>query len=260
MKMSGEQRIAASRTQVWASLNDPDVLRRCIPGCQSLSRESEHRMVATAEIKIGPIGARFNGAVELSDIDPTNSYTLTIEGNAGTVGFVKSIAKVRLVDDGAGTLLSYDVDAQVGGRLAQLGGPIIDATAKQLAARFFSQFGKLVGAPAEAPAAAVPGAAPAAAPGAPASPAYPGALPPMAAPARGTPVAWILAMVVAALVGYLIGHGQGAAPGSEWMGLAIGLLIVIVAAAGFEFGRRAAAPVVTLDARLLARLLQEPPA
>src|SRR3546814_13895437 len=93
-------------------------------------------MFATVEIKIGPIGARFNGAVELADINAPDSYTLIMEGQAGTVGFVKSIVKVQLKDDPAGTLLSWDADAQVGGRLAQLGGPIMDATSKPLAARF----------------------------------------------------------------------------------------------------------------------------
>jgi carbon monoxide dehydrogenase subunit G len=256
MQMTGQQRIPASRQQVWAGLYDPEVLKRCIPGCQSVTKESEERMVAAAEIKIGPIGARFKGSVTLSDIDPLNSYTMTIEGQGGTVGFVKSGAKVRLADDASGgTLLSYEVDAQVGGRLAQLGGPIIDATAKQMAGRFFQQFGSIVGAPPEAAAAAQPVAGAAA-------PAAAAARPPMAIPsaagapaARGTPVTWLLALAVAALVGYLIGHTQGGP--SDWMGLAIGLLVVIVAAAGFEFGRRAAAPIVTLDPALLARLSEE---
>src|SRR3546814_4856660 len=109
MKMSGEQRIAAARDKVWQALNDPDVLRRCIPGCQSLTKESDTRMVATVEIKIGPIGARFNGAVELADINAPDSYTLIMEGQAGTVGFVKSIVKVQLKDDPAGTLLSWEI-------------------------------------------------------------------------------------------------------------------------------------------------------
>lgn len=246
MQMTGQQRIPATRQQVWDGLYDPEVLRRCIPGCQSVTKEAEDRMRAAAEIKIGPIGARFTGTVALSDIDPLNSYTLTIEGQGGTVGFVKSIARVRLADaDGGATLLSYDLDAQVGGRLAQLGGPIMDATARQMAGRFFQQFGNVVGAPAEA------AAAPAVAARAPArAAAY------APAPATGLPMAWILALVVSALVGYLIGHAGNAQ--SDWMGLAIGLLTVIVAAAGFEFGRRAAAPVVTLDAALLARLLEEP--
>lgn len=247
MKMSGEQRIAASRDEVWKALNDPDVLKRCIPGCQSLTKESDTRMVATVEIKIGPIGARFNGAVELADINAPSSYTLIIEGQGGTVGSVKSIAKVQLGDDNGATVLSYDVDAQVSGRLAQLGGPIMDATAKQLAARFFGGFAKVF-APETETKKAVAAAAGGAAPG------YAAA----AAPARGSPVAWLLGIVVAALLGYLFGRGVGAeGVASEWAGIAIGLLLVIVGLLGFEYGRRTAAPVVTLDAKLLARLLSE---
>jgi len=245
MQMTGQQRIPASRQQVWDGLYDPEVLRRCIPGCQSVTKEAEDRMRAVAEIKIGPIGARFTGTVALSDIDPLNSYTLTIDGQGGTVGYVKSIAKVRLSDAGDGeTLLAYELDAQIGGRLAQLGGPIMDATAKQMAGRFFQQFGNVVGQPAEA----ATTAAGAVATRTPRSYAA-------APPSRGLPMAWILALTVAAMTGYLIGHSGNAQ--SDWMGLAIGLLTVIVAAAGFEFGRRAAAPVVTLDAALLARLLEE---
>jgi carbon monoxide dehydrogenase subunit G len=249
MQMTGQQRIPATRQQVWDGLYDPEVLRRCIPGCQSVTKESEERMRAAAEIKIGPIGARFTGTVTISDVDLLNSYTMAIEGQGGTVGFVKSIAKVKLADDGAGaTLLSYEVDAQVGGRLAQLGGPIMDATAKQLAGRFFQQFGVALGKPAEAGAQAA-GAAPVSSSGARTAYAPPSA-------SRGFPGAWMLALVVAILGGYQIGHAHGGGD-SEWMGLAIGLLVVIVAAAGFEFGRRAAAPVVTLDAALLARLIDE---
>ncbi|HTZ70137.1 MAG TPA: carbon monoxide dehydrogenase subunit G [Acetobacteraceae bacterium] len=243
--MTGNQRIAASPRLVWDALNDPDVLRRCIPGCQSLDKESDDRLRATVEIKIGPIGARFNGAVTLSDLDPPNGYTITGEGQGGTVGFAKGGAKVRLSEDGGGTLLSYDVDAQVGGRLAQLGGPIIDATAKQLAGKFFKQLGEIVG----APAAVMPVQSTAAV----ASVQSIGQAP---VPASRLPAAWILALVVAVLLGFLVGRGQGAAGGSDWLGLSIGLLVVTVAAAGFEFGRRTAAPVVMLDPALLARLVE----
>ena len=247
MQMAGEQRIAARRRQVWAALNDPEVLRRCIPGCQSLERESDTRLRAAVEVKIGPIGARFSGAVTLSDLDPPNGYTITGEGQGGTVGFAKGGAKVRRAEDGEATLLAYEVEAQVGGRLAQLGGPLIDATAKQLAAKFFQQFGEVV-----APAAAAP--APPASAGTGPQRSEPG---PARSPRGGVTVAWVLALCLAALVGYLVGHAQGG--GSEWMGLAIGLLLAGVAGAAFEAGRRSAAPVVVLDAGLLARLQREEP-
>lgn len=242
MRMSGEERIAAPRSRVWEALNDPEVLRQCIPGCQSLEKESADRLRAVVEVKIGPIGARFNGTVTLSDIDAPRSYTLSGEGQGGTVGSAKTAIKVRLAEEGNVTVLSYEVDATVGGRLAQLGGPLIDATAKQFAGKFFRKFGELLtGTP----------AAPATLQSIPVSPA------PMARPASssGLPVAWILALAVSALVGFLVGRAQGDG-GSDWMGIALGLLIVIVAAAGFEFGRRSAAPQVVLDAALLERLLR----
>jgi carbon monoxide dehydrogenase subunit G len=240
--MTGEQRIAASRERVWEALNDPAILRQCIPGCQSLDKEADGRLKAIVEIRIGPIGARFNGAVTLSDLDPPNAYTITGEGQAGTVGFAKGGAKVRLVDDKGGTLLSYEVDAQVGGRLAQLGGPIIDATAKQLAGKFFEKFEAIVGGQ------SLPVKPGAGAGGTPLSSPHAGAAP------RGWPVAWILALVVAALTGFLVGRGQAGASGSDWMGLSIGLLVAVMAVAGYAFGRRSAAPVVVLDPALLARL------
>jgi hypothetical protein len=176
---------------------------------------------------------------------------MTLEGQGGTVGFVKGGVKVRLAaDNNGGTLLSYEVDVQVGGRLAQLGGPIVDATAKQLAAGFFQQLESSVGKPVEPAVLAEPAVT------APAGSQIPTPTPLAYTPlSRGFPVAWVLALVVASLVGYLIGHAQGGE--SDWMGLAIGLLLVIVAAAGFEFGRRTAAPVVVLDPSLLARLTEE---
>jgi carbon monoxide dehydrogenase subunit G len=261
MRMTGEERIAAPRAQVWEALNDPEALRQCIPGCQSLDREAADRLRAVVEVKIGPIGARFNSVVTLSDIQPPHSYVLTVEGQGGTVGSAKSNIRVRLADDPNGTLLAYEVHAQVGGRLAQLGGPLIDATARQLAGKFFKRFGELIGGPPQiAAGASAPGT------GAPETPhAFPpGTVTPTApsvaagATARGSferlPVAWVLALVVAALVGFLIGRGQSTG-GSDWMGLAIGLLVVIVAAAGFEFGRRTATSQIVLDEALLRRLL-----
>ena len=246
MQISGQESIAASRQQVWDSLLDPETLKRCIPGCQSLIRESDTQMRVIAEIKIGPIGARFNALVTRTDIIPLQGYTMQIDGQGGTVGFVKSQAKLRLSDDGHGkTLLGYDVEAEVGGRLAQLGGPILDATSKQLSGRFFRQLGVVLGGPpAEAGVALQPQAASAP------------LQRPAAVAASGLPVAWVLALCVATLVGYLVGHAGSAAHGSDWMGLAIGLLVVIVAAAGFEFGKRSA-PLVMIDPSALARLLEE---
>ena len=137
--------ITASRERVWEALNDPEVLRQSIPGCQTLERESEDQLKATVVIKIGPIGARFAGLVTLSELDPPNAYKIAGEGQAGVAGFAKGGASVRLEDESGGTLLTYKVEAQVGGRLAQLGGAMIEATAKQLAGAFFERFGRIVG-------------------------------------------------------------------------------------------------------------------
>ena len=253
MQMTGQQKIPAPSNRVWDALYDPEVLRRCIPGCQSLTKESDERMRAAADIRIGPIGARFLGTVTLSDVDPPRGCTMTIEGRGGTVGFVRSGARVRLADDGSGgTLLSYEVDAEVGGRLAQLGGPLVDAAARQLAGKFFEQFSAAVGTTAEEPAKPAAIAAERAAP----SPPVAAAARIPAPAARGTPAAWILAVAFAALLGYLVGHaGRGGA--ADWMGIAIGLLLLVIGAVSFELGRRAVAPVLTLDATVLARLIEE---
>ena len=140
MDMTGERRILASRQVVWDALNDPAVLKASIPGCESLEKLSDNEMKATAAVKIGPIAARFSGRVELSDIDAPNGYTISGEGQGGVAGFAKGGAKVRLDDDGPGTVLHYDVKAQVGGKIAQLGARLIDATAKQMADSFFDRF------------------------------------------------------------------------------------------------------------------------
>jgi carbon monoxide dehydrogenase subunit G len=157
MDMTGERRIPAPRQTVWEALNDTTTLKASIPGCESLEKTGDNQMKAVAAVKLGPISARFNGAVTLSDINPPNSYTITGEGQGGVAGFAKGGAKVFLTDDGAATLLKYEVNAQVGGKLAQLGARLIDATAKQMAEQFFTKFSdevrKLV--PAESAPAAV---------------------------------------------------------------------------------------------------------
>jgi carbon monoxide dehydrogenase subunit G len=140
MDMTGERRIAAPRQTVWIALNDPAVLKTSIPGCESLEKTSDTDMKATASVKIGPISARFSGKVQLLDLDPPTSYRIEGEGQGGVAGFAKGGAVVRLADDGDGTLLTYDVKAQVGGKIAQLGARLIDATAKQMADAFFNRF------------------------------------------------------------------------------------------------------------------------
>jgi uncharacterized protein len=144
MDMTGERRIAAPRQTVWTALNDPAVLKVSIPGCESLEKTSDTDLRATAAVKIGPIAARFAGKVQLLDLDPPASYRIEGEGQGGVAGFAKGGAVVHLAEDGDGTLLSYEVKAQVGGKIAQLGARLIDATAKQMADAFFSRFAEEV--------------------------------------------------------------------------------------------------------------------
>ena len=130
MELTGQQLINASREKVYAALNDPDVLRQCIPGCEELNKTSDTEMDATVSIKVGPVKAKFKGAVELTNLNPPESYTIVGEGKGGAAGFAKGGAKVRLSDlDDGGTRLEYDVEASVGGKLAQLGGSLQAASA-----------------------------------------------------------------------------------------------------------------------------------
>jgi uncharacterized protein len=144
MEMHGEERIVAPRQVVWEALNDPDVLRECIPGCQDLEKTSDNEMAATVKIKIGPVSAKFSGEVTLENINAPESYTISGEGKGGIAGFAKGGADVRLADEGDETLLTYDVKAQVGGKLAQLGSRLIDSTSKKLAGQFFTRFNEIV--------------------------------------------------------------------------------------------------------------------
>ena len=146
MEMNGEYRIPASREKVWEALNDPEVLKDCIPGCQSLERRSPTEMSAKVVAKVGPVRATFTGDVTFSNIDPPNGYTITGEGKGGVAGFAKGGADVKLAADGAETILTYTAKAQVGGKLAQVGGRLIDATSKQMADEFFGAFAKRLGA------------------------------------------------------------------------------------------------------------------
>jgi uncharacterized protein len=147
MKITGEQTIAAKPEQVWMALNDPEVLRQSIPGCKSLEKSAGNAFKATIETKVGPIKALFNGDVELSDLDPPNGYTLSGRGSAGSMGNAKGSARVRLVPDGSGTKLTYDVDADVTGKFAQLGSRLIQGAANLLAEQFFTRFGEIVAPP-----------------------------------------------------------------------------------------------------------------
>jgi hypothetical protein len=140
MDMTGERLIAAPRAKVWAALNDPQMLKDCIPGCDSIEKTSETQMKATASIKLGPVSAKFSGKLNLSDLDPPSGYKISGEGQGGAAGFAKGGAEVRLAEQPGGTLLSYTVQAQVGGKLAQVGGRLIDATAKSMADQFFKKF------------------------------------------------------------------------------------------------------------------------
>ena len=144
MQMNDSQRIPASREKVWTALNDPEVLKQCIPGCQSLEASGPNEMTATVVLRVGPVKATFGGKVTLSDLDPPNGYKISGEGEGGVAGFAKGGATVALADKDGGTLLSYNVEAQIGGKLAQLGQRLINGTAKKLADEFFANFAKAV--------------------------------------------------------------------------------------------------------------------
>ena len=168
MDMTGEFHIAAPKEAVWKALNDSDVLRQCIPGCEELLKASDNEFTAKVTVRVGPVKARFAGKVTLSDLDPPNGYKITGEGQGGAAGFANGGAEVRLETDGDGTLLKYNVNASIGGKLAQIGARLIDGTARKLADEFFGTFASLVAASAAAAAPAV-AVAPAPAGGVPAA-------------------------------------------------------------------------------------------
>ncbi|MCO5732651.1 carbon monoxide dehydrogenase subunit G [Rhizobium sp. SSA_523] len=147
MEIKGEERIAAPRRVVWEALNDPVILQQCIPGCQSLEQRSPTELAATVKLKIGPVSASFQGEVTLSDINPPQSYRISGEGKGGIAGFAKGFADVVLTEEGEQTLLSYSADAQVGGKLAQLGSRLIGSTSQKLAQQFFANFNEALSQP-----------------------------------------------------------------------------------------------------------------
>jgi carbon monoxide dehydrogenase subunit G len=147
LNMEGEERIEAPIQKVWEALNDPAVLKGCIPGCQTLEKTADNELAATVVLKIGPIKATFNGAVTLSNLNPPSGYTISGEGKGGVAGFAKGGADVTLVEDGPGTtVLKYTAKADVGGKIAQLGSRLIESTSKKLAGEFFSTFNQTVSA------------------------------------------------------------------------------------------------------------------
>ena len=146
MELTGEQMIAAPRQKVWAALNDPEVLRQSIDGCEAFDRTSDTSFAARVVARIGPVRAGFGGAVTLTEIDPPNGYVLVGEGTGAGAGFARGQARVRLTEVGGGaTRLSYEVRAEVGGKLAQIGARLIDQTARRLADDFFMSFAAIVG-------------------------------------------------------------------------------------------------------------------
>jgi carbon monoxide dehydrogenase subunit G len=154
MEMSGEQLIPASQADTWAALNDPQVLQACVPGCESLDRIADNEYQVLMVARIGPVSAKFKGKLSLSDLNPPHSYAIAFEGQGGAAGFGKGSAQVQLAPDGEGTRLSYQVKANVGGKLAQIGSRLVDAAAKKISQDFFNAFNEKVGALHGAPAAA----------------------------------------------------------------------------------------------------------
>ncbi len=188
MDLTGEYHIPAPRERVWDALNDPAVLESCIPGIETLEKTSDTAFEATVSAKVGPVKAKFAGAVTLSNLDPPNGYTISGEGKGGAAGFAKGGADVALSDtDDGGTLLAYKAQVQVGGKLAQIGSRLVAGTAKKMADDFFGRFAETVGGETEPSA---PETAPAPAPTAPA-----------AGATRGVrPAYWITVLVIAAIV------------------------------------------------------------
>jgi uncharacterized protein len=140
MTMTGEVQLPAKRDVVWQKLNDVEVLKACIPGCEELNKDSDTEFRAIATTKIGPVKARFKGRVQLTDLDPPNGYRISGEGDGGVAGFAKGGATVNLTDKDGGTLLTYNVEAQIGGKLAQLGQRLVNGAAKKVADEFFRNF------------------------------------------------------------------------------------------------------------------------
>lgn len=203
MELKGQQRIAAPRQKVWQSLNDPNVLKACIPGCESLTQDGDSAFDAVVRAKVGPVRAKFSGRVELSDIRPPESYRISGQGKGGAAGVAKGSAQVSLAEDGDATLLDYVVTADVGGKLAQVGSRLVQSTANKYATDFFARFGDIV--TGAVPLEALAGEAPV--PAKAAAPAVTAAVPPAAADANTAHLRrlnWALLALVAVLIGYIL--------------------------------------------------------
>jgi carbon monoxide dehydrogenase subunit G len=204
MDLTGEYRIPAPRETVWAALNNAEILKACIPGCEELTKTSDTELVAKVVAKIGPVKAAFGGKVTLSDLDPPNGYTISGEGQGGAAGFAKGGAKVRLepADGGTATVLHYAADAQIGGKLAQIGSRLVEGTAKKLADEFFAAFAvQAAGSAPAAPATEQPAAQPLAGEAV----SQPAPIVPSATSGGLSPVLWItgLVVIVAAILAFV---------------------------------------------------------
>lgn len=261
MEMTGQKLIPETREMVWKALNDPGILRNCIPGCQSLEKTSDTEMVASATIRVGPVSAKFGGKVSLSELNAPVSYRITGEGQGGVAGFAKGGAFISLDEVEGGTMLNYSVDAQVGGKLAQLGGRLIDATAKKMSEAFFEKFaaeirrqyhGEGDAAPASTgsspvTAAATTGPTPDSYPGQPPMAHWPAPypyppMPPAPTPASGSRIVTIAALAVAAVFAFLWLTERQGTPSplpnqslSPEFGTAVQLILIV--AVGYLFGR-----------------------
>jgi carbon monoxide dehydrogenase subunit G len=184
MEMQGSRQLAVTQQQGWDALNDPEVLKACIPGCERMDVAAPNEYAVGIAVRVGPVAARFNGKVALSEVNPPQSYTISFDAQAGAAGFGRGDAKVRLTPLGTGCELAYDVRAQVGGKIAQVGQRLIDGVARSMAEDFFKRFDQEM----QRRYAAMAGAAPAAQPAAP----------------RGIPAwVWLAALVVIAAIAWL---------------------------------------------------------
>jgi uncharacterized protein len=145
MDLTGEYRIPAPRAKVWAALNDPEILKQCIDGCEELNKEGDSAFVAKVTAKVGPVKAKFAGKVTLENIDEPNGYTIRGEGQGGVAGFAKGSADVKLTEEGSDTILTYLARAEVGGKLAAIGNRLVEGVAKKTADDFFGKFSQIVG-------------------------------------------------------------------------------------------------------------------